>query len=102
MRRQDLISADPGWRYRLSLRARERRQFTGRDFEDGSFDETGRLVVIGEQRRDFAAQFFIARAGFIEERRARIRLALQRRVIKLFDLLPAFRRHVESPGQVQT
>src|SRR5262249_21541538 len=52
---------------------------------------------IAQQLIDLAPQFFVARAGLREKRIARARLALQRRVIKLLNLLPAFMLHPAFP-----
>jgi hypothetical protein len=55
-----------------------------------------KLVCLGigrQQDFDFAAQSLITCTSFGQQRRTFRYRALQRRVIKLLDSLPAFRRH---------
>src|SRR5262249_23680733 len=64
-----------------------------RDVIRRCFNEAAGRLIKGEQRFKLAAQGAVARAGFVEVRLALLRASLQRRVIKLLDLPPAFRRH---------
>lgn len=56
-------------------------------------NEASRLLVIGDQRFNFAAQRLIACAGFVEEGRPLAALALQGGVEDLRDLSPSFGSH---------
>jgi hypothetical protein len=52
-----------------------------------------------EQRFNFTAEIWIIRTSFCQEFTALLRLALERRIIKGLDALPAFGidRHVRIP-----
>src|SRR5215813_10312592 len=61
------------------------------------FDKALSRPVKAQQLFDLAAQVGVARTGLSEKPLARVRLAFQRRVIKLFNLFPTFRFHPASP-----
>src|SRR5262249_15638709 len=70
------------------------------DFDSRRLDEAVARNITGEQPCDFAAQIFVTRAGFDEERFARIRPMFDRRVIQLFDLFPAVTLHQFAPRSI--
>lgn len=65
----------------------------GRQLRGRFLIEAPGLLVSGQERLNFTTQGRIASAGFSQERRPLIRFTLQGAMKKLFDLLPAFRRH---------
>ena len=66
---------------------------SGRDLNGGRFDEVRIRVVVSQQLCDFAAQFRVARARFIQESVTRRRFAFQCRVIQPFDPFPTLTLH---------
>jgi hypothetical protein len=65
----------------------------GRQVRSRRLEQAAAAPVLGQQRFDFTPQFFIARAGFGEQRGPFIRRASQRGMKEPLDLLPAFSLH---------
>src|SRR5262249_59314861 len=93
--RQDLVCSDALSGEKLRSRLTEFFRFKPTRFkrQRAPLDKALGRAVIAQQLFDLAAQVRVSRTGFGQKGRALVRLAFQRGVIKLLNLLPSFRLH---------
>src|SRR5262249_39104395 len=63
----------------------------------GWFQKGSGVLVVEQQRPDFAPQRLVIGAVLFQKRRAPVRLQRQRRMVQLLNLPPSLRFHAPSP-----